>query len=337
VSSDFRQIALRGDHDKGEKLFRASVSAFCSLTRPTRRNAAQLDDLTLPLYDHVSPEARRFVAAALSECRRAPLGLVRRLASEPVDIAAPVLIRSPVLTDIDLVGLIARLGLPHARAIARRPELNPSIGRLIQALEAASPDAPSTPAAEDTPPIPEDKAMLAAANASHPRPGSAAEAARARLRAMMAVGAANEPAEPVERTPIADQSCYPSLRDTVLTGVPALFQTALADAADIGFSQAGELLRAGGQKSLSLVLRGLGLSPEQAFLIVSASKPSAFAHPEAIRLFLDNFTLTHVEAGRDEIRRLRGESIAMVVLTPQLAASATDLPPRYQQRALKAS
>ena len=46
------------------------LSAFCSLTRPSRKNAAQLDDLTLPLYDQVNADSLRYVAAALSECRR---------------------------------------------------------------------------------------------------------------------------------------------------------------------------------------------------------------------------------------------------------------------------
>jgi uncharacterized protein (DUF2336 family) len=341
VSSDFRQIALKGDSGKGEKLFRASVSAFCSLTRPTRRNAAQLDDLTLPLYDQVSPEALRFVAAALSECRRAPPGLVRRLAAEPIEIAAPILMRSTTLTDIDLVGLIARMGLPHARAIARRPDLNPSIARLVQALEAASPDATpqvrqpdiEEPPAISVPPASEEKPMFAAANASRPRAGAAAEAARVKLRAMMAVGGEQQP-ETAERPSPADH--YGRLRDTVLTGVPALFQTALADAAEIAFQQAGELLRIGGRKSLMLVLRGLGLTGEQAFLIVTAAGPSAFAHPEAIRRFLEEFTLTHVEAGRDEIRRLRGESVAMLVLNPQPRAVAEPAPAQ-RGRILKAS
>ena len=46
-SSDFRQIAVRADHGKAERLFRAAVTAFCSLTRPSRREIAQLEDLTL--------------------------------------------------------------------------------------------------------------------------------------------------------------------------------------------------------------------------------------------------------------------------------------------------
>jgi uncharacterized protein (DUF2336 family) len=330
VSSDFRQISLKGDHGKGEKLFSASVSAFCSLTRPTRRNAAQLDDLTLPLYDQVSPEALRFAAAALSECRRAPMGLLRRLASEPVEIAAPVLMRSVALTDIDLVGIIARMGLPHARAIAGRPELNPSIARLIHALEAASPALkPSMP---DAPPIPEKNGVAATAIAPHPRPGSAAEAARGKLRAMMAVGGGHQARESKHKTGATDH--YPRLRETVLTGVPALFRTALADAADVGLAQSDDVLRSG-PKSLSLVLRGLAMSAEQAFLIVAAAHPSAFAHPEAIRLFLEHFGATTMETGRDEIRRLRGESVAMVVLNPPPAP--TGALPRDRTYALKAS
>jgi len=134
-SSDFRQIAIRTESGKAERLFRAAVSAFCSLTRPSRREIGQLEDLTLPLFDDVSVESRRYVAAALSECEYAPAALVRRLCEEPVDIAAPLLIRSRAVSDIDLIALIGRHGLPHARAIARRKDLNPTIADLIRALE----------------------------------------------------------------------------------------------------------------------------------------------------------------------------------------------------------
>ncbi len=123
---------MRADHGKAERLFRAAVTAFCSLTRPSRREIAQLEDLTLPLYDSVSAEARRFVAAALSECQNSPAALVRRLADEPVEIAAPLLLRSNALTDIDLIALIGRRGIGHARVIARRPHLNPTIDQLVR-------------------------------------------------------------------------------------------------------------------------------------------------------------------------------------------------------------
>jgi len=133
-SNDFRQIAASGEIGKSERLFRAAISAFCSLTRPTQREIAQLEDLTLPLFDSVSPEGLRFVAAALSECEFAPRALVRRLADEPVAVSAPILMRSAMLSDIDLISLIGRHGVSHARAIARRASLNPTIDNLIHAL-----------------------------------------------------------------------------------------------------------------------------------------------------------------------------------------------------------
>ncbi len=138
TEADFHNIAARNDTSKAERLFRASVSAFCTLTRPSRREVTQLDDLALPLYPHVSSSARRFVAAALSECEIAPPRLVDLLVNDRVDIAAPLLMRSALLTDIDLIALIGRHGLPHARAIARRPGLNLTILHLIRALEASA-------------------------------------------------------------------------------------------------------------------------------------------------------------------------------------------------------
>lgn len=169
--------------------------------------------------------------------------------------------------------------------------------------------------------------MTAVADMPHPRPGSAAEAARSRLRAMMAVGGEAQPALP---DPVlhADPRHYDRLRDTALTGVPALFHTALADAAQIAFAQAVPLTLPARRRSLVLVLRGLGLSAEQAFLLVSAVDPTARPHAEAVRLFIENFALTHVEAGRDEIRRLRADSIATVVRRPQSAPAGLASPER---------
>ncbi|MCR5858893.1 hypothetical protein [Mesorhizobium sp. J428] len=312
-SSDFREIAIRGEEGKAERLFRASVSAFCALTRPTRQNAVQLDDLTLPLYDQVSAEARRYVAAALSECRPAPAGLVRRLAAEPLEISAPILMRSRALKDVDLIGLIARHGIGHARAIANRASLNPAIARLIRALEAASAAQAAVDAEPNQPPSLEEEIVLSpSAETAIPRPSGAAEGARARLRAMMAVGGE---AKPTLSDPEAQPAPtgYGKLRDTALTGVPALFQTALADTADIAYTQARPLSQRALRRSLVLVLRGLGLSVEQAFLVVSAIDPNAHPHAEAIRLFVEHYNLIHVEAGRDEIRRLKAESVAALV------------------------
>ncbi len=306
-SSDFRQIAIRTEAGKAERLFRAAVSAFCSLTRPSRREIAQLEDLTLPLFSEVSVESRRYVAAALSECEYAPTALVRRLAEEPVEIAAPLLARSSALSDIDLIALIGRHGLPHARAIARRKELNPTIADLIRALEKPTlvkTRPPETvtrlvPAKPEPASVPDDDRAVS---------GEAAENARRRLRSMM------RPAgEGAAVNAFLGQSAYMKLRETALTGNAAFFQTALADALEIDFSTARSVTGQSSYAALLAALRALDLSEDRAFLIAVAVYPGEFPHPQAIRLFLDRYRLLHREAAQDKVRAWKAETLSRAI------------------------
>ncbi len=306
-SFDFRQIALRRDAGKAERLFRAAVTAFCSLTRPSRREIGQLEDLTLPLFPEVSTESRRFVAAALSECAYPPAALVRLLSDDPVETSAPLLIRSSALTDIDLIAIIGRHGLPHARAIAKRSELNPTVAELIRALEAV---AARTDAQADadaaTEPSRKEPAM------PNPYPGVFAENARRRLRSMMQ--GSTEPM--TEDAPEPAVSVYAKLRESALTGHAAFFQTVLADVLEIEFRQARRLTEASNYSGLLAALRALDLTAEEAFVIAAGIFPASFAHPEGIRLFLERFRLLHPEAAIERVRGWRAETLASSLRAP---------------------
>ncbi|MGX5830840.1 hypothetical protein [Mesorhizobium sp. 43Arga] len=312
-SSDFRQIAIRTESGKAERLFRAAVSAFCSLTRPSRREIGQLEDLTLPLFDDVSVESRRYVAAALSECEYAPAALVRRLCEEPVDIAAPLLIRSRAVSDIDLIALIGRHGLPHARAIARRKDLNPTIADLIRALERPTLVRVREPDVQ-VPAAPAD-AVVTAEAAEHSAteqqsPGIAAENARRRLRSMMRTG---DEASAAKVDAFPGSETYAKLRETALTGNAAFFQTALADALDIDFSTARSLTASQNYASLLAALRSLDFSEDRAFLITVAIYPSLFPHPQAIRTYLDRYRLLHRDVALDRVREWKAEALSRMV------------------------
>jgi uncharacterized protein (DUF2336 family) len=305
-SSDFRQIAIRTEAGKAERLFRAAVSAFCSLTRPSRREIAQLEDLTLPLFDEVSVESRRYVAAALSECDYAPTALVRRLAEEPVEIAAPLLARSDALSDIDLIALIGRHGLPHARAIARRKELNPTIADLIRALE--RPTLVMTRPPETVTRLAPKPEPMTKAGADRPAPGEATENARRRLRSMM-----RPTDESADINTFLGQPAYVKLRETALTGNAAFFQTALADALEIDFATARSVTAQSSYAALLAALRALDLSEDRAFLIAVAVYPGEFPHPQAIRLFLDRYRLLHREAALDKVRAWKAEALSRAI------------------------
>ncbi|UCI06774.1 DUF2336 domain-containing protein [Mesorhizobium sp. B1-1-8] len=306
-SSDFRQIAIRTEAGKAERLFRAAVSAFCSLTRPSRREIAQLEDLTLPLFNDVSVESRRYVAAALSECEYAPAALVRRLAEEPVEIAAPLLTRSNALSDIDLIALIGRHGLPHARAIARRKALNPTIADLVRALEKPTlvRTRPPETVAKPAPAKPEP---VATRDTARPVPGGAAENARHRLRSIM------RPAgEGAAVDTFLGQSAYVKLRETALTGNAAFFQTALSDALEIDFQTARAVTGQSSYTALLAALRALDLTEDRAFLIAVAVYPAEFPHPQAIRLFLDRYQQLNREAALDKVRAWKAETLSRAI------------------------
>lgn len=307
------------------------MSAFCSLTRPSRREIAQLEDLTLPLFETVSVESRRYVAAALSECEYAPAALVRRLCEEPVDVCAPLLVRSRALSDIDLIALIGRHGLPHARAIARRKDLNPTIAQLIKALEK-----PALVRVRQPEPIAEvagDRAESAPAAPSPPKlPGSAAENARRRLRSMMLAEG-----EATSVNPFVGSATYGKLRETALTGNAAFFQTALADALDIDFSTARALTEQSSYLSLLAALRALDLSEDRAFLITVAVYPREFPHPQAIRIFLDRYRLLHHEAALEKLRGWKAETVSRVVRGNAPVAANADQVPDGDKASLKAS
>lgn len=241
--------------------------AFCALSRPTKAEVVQIDDLTLSLLPYVSPACRRFAAAALSECPHAPVGLVNRLCDEDVAIAAPLLARSPLLDASALIGLLRRHGSAHARVIARRQDLNPVVADLIQALFRQENPAAGAEAAR-----PHEDGTAS--------PGEAAENARRRLRGMMR--GAPEPSVPA---PADAKPGFPHLRDTALLDHQPFFHTALADALGVDFREAVGI--AADAAALLPALHGLGLRMEEAFLIVAAVLPQAVESKAAIRSILD--------------------------------------------------
>lgn len=321
-ASDFRQIAVRSESGKAERLFRAAISAFCSLTRPSRREIAQLEDLALPLFDSVSAEAKRFAAAALSESASAPAALVVRLCDETVDVAAPLLIRSPVLRDVDLIALIGRHGLPHARAIARRPKLHATIADLIRALERPHLIQPAPREATGMPPPSPDFAARDSIEKGEPRrqSGERAENARRRLRAMMRPA---EPAPAREGLPVeAPATIYRKLRDSALTGNTGLLAAALSELLRIGPGRARSIAETESYNDLLVALRGLALSEEQAFIVVAAAFPRLFGHAEAVRLFLERYRLCDPDTAKDKVRGWRAAGLSEV-LRPAAANEAS--------------
>ena len=259
---------------KADRLLRSAVTAFCANPRPTRRETAQFDDLTEPLLDTASDETLRFMAATLSQSPYAPPALIRRLAALPVEISAPLLMRSPVLTPIDLLALIARHGLAHARAIAIRPELDERILKIIHSMETSEEKVAPTPASP----------KLAKT--------------REHLRTMMQPphGQSNDPSAPTSASNRDEAQAigmrwpnrfgtYLKLRSTALSGQASQFHLAFANALAIEPMQARAITEDRDATRIIVALRALPLSEEEAFLIMQCLRPARDRH--SIAAFLE--------------------------------------------------
>lgn len=276
-SSDFRQIARTGSSDRAERLFRAAISAYCCLSHPTRAETAQLEDLALPLYSSVSDEGLRYVCAALSECPSPPSALVMRLCMERVDISAPLIVRSGVLSDADLISIIAAKGASHAAVVARRKNLNPVIAALVEQIgKRANP-------ANDHVPSP----------APAPAPDKA-ETAREQLRGMMAPARATVAG-------VAPIHIYARLRAAALNADNGQLATILCENLDLDRDTAHGLLRPASVPLLVTALRALALTGEQTLLIAACVAPAWFARPDAARELLGGFAGKSIDGARKQV------------------------------------
>lgn len=89
--------------------------------------------LTL-LADDPSPTVRAAIASALAGSRRAPLHIVLHLAKDQPAVAAPLLLRSPLLTEGDLVEFVAMFDARAQALIARRAALTPGVTATLSAF-----------------------------------------------------------------------------------------------------------------------------------------------------------------------------------------------------------
>lgn len=86
--------------------------------------------LTL-LLDDPSPKVRAALAEALSMSRHAPPQIIAALAADQEEVAACVLIRSPLLTDLDLIDRVAASAGPIQALVASRPQVSMSLAAAI--------------------------------------------------------------------------------------------------------------------------------------------------------------------------------------------------------------
>jgi uncharacterized protein (DUF2336 family) len=125
-------------HDR-EKLLIA-IAELCRSDADCARPEIQdlLRDLFLDLVSTAEQAIRLRLSKTLADVAWAPHDLITLLASDEIEIARPVVAKSPVLTDADLLRLLLEASIEHRIEVARRPALAADVSAAI--VNQAEPD-----------------------------------------------------------------------------------------------------------------------------------------------------------------------------------------------------
>jgi uncharacterized protein (DUF2336 family) len=94
-----------------------------------------LDSIFMTLVVEAERDIRTRLAQSLADAAWAPPALINILALDEIEIARPIIARSPILRDHDLIRLLVQATLEHQIEIARRPQLSPAVVEAILAKD----------------------------------------------------------------------------------------------------------------------------------------------------------------------------------------------------------
>jgi uncharacterized protein (DUF2336 family) len=125
-------------HDRERLLI--AIAELCRSDADCARPEIQglLRDLFLDLVSSAEHAIRLRLSKTLADVAWAPHDLITLLARDQIEIARPVVAKSPVLTDADLIRLLLEASVEHRIEVARRPALGPDVAAAI--VDQAEPD-----------------------------------------------------------------------------------------------------------------------------------------------------------------------------------------------------
>lgn len=127
-SEQLMTLARQKSDQAREQLFEAMGDVFQERNSVlTLQERALITDILEKLIREVSREIRRKLAVRLADAPGTPRELAVLLANDEIDIASPMLLKSKVLQDADLIEIVRNRSTQHLLAIAMRRDLSTAV------------------------------------------------------------------------------------------------------------------------------------------------------------------------------------------------------------------
>lgn len=311
-NSQFRALESRSAHhnaseSKTDDLLIAAIASFQSLARPTRHDIQLFEDLALPLLTAASEMTMKQAARDLADIKTAPRKLILALAHQPLQISTPILVRSTVLTAADLIDIIGKNGIEHARAIARRPTDDAILQSLLQSFADPAIDRAIALRNQIVKASIADLEEHSSKNTTLDQVGIL----RDQLSYMLTNIETDTPDESrshlanINKLSLADQ-----LLDSALLIDPHFFQTTLADALGVSFERARNIIGEWPSSQLPVALMALGLSAQDCYLILTAALGTITGTRDSLRDFVHIYRSTDRNSAMQIVRKWKAEDMS---------------------------
>jgi uncharacterized protein (DUF2336 family) len=126
-----KQLARESAPDKRRELVRGIATTFFAAPRRAPTELDLFDEIMDQVLAEVEPLARRELAERMADVEDAPRRTLLRLASDVIEVASPVLARSPALSDEDLAPIAREHSQDHLMAIAQRKSLSEMVTDIL--------------------------------------------------------------------------------------------------------------------------------------------------------------------------------------------------------------
>ena len=129
---DLIDLAKEDSSEKRRELLREMTDLFFSVHTPQSQPEMELfDSVLVQLSSEMEEAVRAELGVRFAGSAGAPHNLMRRLANDNIEVAAPVLASSSVLTEADLLDVVRTQGQDHLRAVSGRAEVPEAVSDVI--------------------------------------------------------------------------------------------------------------------------------------------------------------------------------------------------------------
>ena len=126
--NELEQLAAEPSSERRRELLHRLTDLFIEGTDSFVDHESSLfGDIVCKILDDVVEEARSDLAERVAHLESFPPDVVRKLAADVIEVALPILEKSTLLTDRDLIEIAEEKSQEHLMAISRRKELREAV------------------------------------------------------------------------------------------------------------------------------------------------------------------------------------------------------------------